>query len=35
MKYYSNKKESSIFVILALATASMMWMGMGIESPKY
>ena len=35
MKYYSNKKESSIFVILALATASMMWMVMGIESPKY
>jgi hypothetical protein len=28
-----NKKEFSVFVILALATASMMWIG--IESPKH
>jgi hypothetical protein len=32
MRYY-NKKESSVFVILVLATASMMWIG--IESSKY
>jgi hypothetical protein len=30
---YKNKKEFSVFVILALATASMMWLG--IESPKH
>jgi hypothetical protein len=32
MRYY-NKKESSVFVILVLAIASMMWIG--IESPKH
>ncbi|HZB74292.1 MAG TPA: hypothetical protein VE378_06065 [Nitrososphaeraceae archaeon] len=30
---YKNKKESGVIAILALATASMMWIG--IESPKH
>ena len=33
IKIYYNKKESSVFVILVLAIASMMWIG--IESPKH